>query len=111
MNQHSRRIADFQDRIFKLRHYRITALGERIQSLQVKLEQSERAASGKGFRLRKGEGIGAILKVVSGPDGLGLSQVQIAEKTGISASTVYRLLTKNPDRFVLGQDNLWRKKG
>ena len=89
---------------------RIKALGERIVALQAKLDQAGRNSSGKGARLRKGEGIVAILKVLNGPDGLGMSQAQIAEKTGIPGSTVFRILKKNEDKFVAGPDNLWRKK-
>src|SRR5882672_5118653 len=69
---------------------RISAISGRIQSLQAKLEQSSRNGAGKKQRLRKGEGMAAILKVLNPQDGLGLSQAQIAEKTGISGSTVFR---------------------
>ncbi|MGA9777390.1 MAG: hypothetical protein WBS33_03875 [Verrucomicrobiia bacterium] len=89
---------------------RITALNDRITSLKLKLEQSARASNGKSPRLRKGEGVNGILKVLTGENGIGLSQAQIAEKTGISGASVYRTLTKNPDKFVRGTDDLWRLK-
>ena len=91
---------------------RIRALGERIVALQAKLDQAGRHSSGKAPRLRKGEGVAAILKVLNGPEGIGMSQAQISEKTEIPASTVFRMLKnrKNEDKFVLGPDNLWRKK-
>jgi len=91
---------------------RIKALGERIAGLQAKLEQAGRNSPGKGTRLRKGEGLSAILKMLNGPEGIGMSQAQIAEKTGIPGSTVFRILKKqkNADKFILGLDNLWRKK-
>jgi septal ring factor EnvC (AmiA/AmiB activator) len=89
---------------------RIAALEERIKSLRSKLEQSARTSNGKSPRLRKGEGVNGILKVLTGENGVGLSQAQIVEKTGISGASVYRTLTKNPDKFVRGSDDLWRLK-
>jgi hypothetical protein len=89
---------------------RIAALEIRIQSLRSKLEQSTKSSNGKSPRLRKGEGVNAILKVLNGESGIGLSQAQIVEKTGISGASVYRTLTKNPDKFVRGNDDLWRMK-
>jgi len=88
---------------------RVTAIGQRIQSLQEKLDQSARGSNGKS-RLRKGQGVEAILKVLNPEGGLGLSQAQISEKTGIPGATVYRTLNKNKDKFVMLVDNLWRKK-
>jgi septal ring factor EnvC (AmiA/AmiB activator) len=89
---------------------RIAALDERIKSLRAKLEQAARTSNGKSARLRKGEGVNGILKVLTGENGVGLSQAQIVEKTGISGASVYRTLTKNPDKFVRGNDDLWRLK-
>jgi hypothetical protein len=90
---------------------RIDALTQRIQSLESKLSQAGRGgANGKKPRLRKGEGIAAILNALNGPDGLGMSQAQISERTGIAGSTVFRLLNKNADKVALGVDMLWRKK-
>jgi Fic family protein len=89
---------------------RIAALDERIKSLRAKLEQATRTSNGKSARLRKGEGVNGILKVLTGENGGGLSQAQIAEKSGISGASVYRTLTKNSDKFVRGNDDLWRLK-
>jgi DNA-directed RNA polymerase specialized sigma subunit len=88
---------------------RIKATANRIEALQQKLCQPARA-NGKTPRLRKGEGIANILKVLNGWDGLGMSQVQIAEKTGISPSTVSRILSKNTDKVAEGVDHLFRLK-
>jgi DNA-directed RNA polymerase specialized sigma subunit len=88
---------------------RIKAITSRIESLQQKLLQSPRV-NGHKKRLHKGEGIAAILKVLNGPDGLGMSQVQIAEKTGISPSTVSRILSKNLDKVTEGVDHMFRRK-
>jgi DNA-directed RNA polymerase specialized sigma subunit len=88
---------------------RIKATANRIEALQQKLCQPARA-NGKKPRLHKGEGIAAILKVLNGPDGLGMSQVQIAEKTNISPSTVSRILSKNTDKVTEGADHMFRKK-
>jgi DNA-binding IclR family transcriptional regulator len=54
--------------------------------------------------------VNGILKVLTGENGGGLSQAQIAEKSGISGASVYRTLTKNSDKFVRGNDDLWRLK-
>lgn len=89
---------------------RIQAIQERVKTLQEKLSQANRSAGSGNRRLRKGEGIASILRVLNGPDGLGLSQAQISEKTGITGSTVFRILNNNSDKVVVGQDRLWRKK-
>jgi DNA invertase Pin-like site-specific DNA recombinase len=89
---------------------RIKAIRQRMEILKAKLAAPVKGANGKTPRLRKGEGVAAILNILNGVDGLGMSQAQIAEKTGISGSSVYRVLTKYTDKFVIGADNLWRKK-
>jgi transcriptional regulator with XRE-family HTH domain len=89
---------------------RIKSIRERMEILKAKLAATVKGVNGKKPRLRKGEGVAAILKILNGVDGIGLSQAQISEKTGISGSTVFRLLNKNPEKFNLGVDNLWRKK-
>ena len=89
---------------------KIKAIRARMEILKEKLAAPIKGANGKTPRLRKGEGVTAILKVLNPVDGSGLSQAQISEKTGISGSTVFRLLNKYSDKFVLGVDNLWRKK-
>lgn len=89
---------------------RIKAIRERMEALKAKLSAPIKGANGKGPRLRKGEGVDKILKVLNDLNGLGHSQAQIAEKTGISGSSVYRVLTKYPDKFQIGPDNLWRRK-
>jgi len=88
---------------------RIVALEDRIKSLKSKLEQPVRP-NGKAVRLRKGQGVNVVQKVLSSENGVGLSQAQIAEKTGVSGASVYRVLTKNQDKFTRGSDDLWRLK-
>jgi hypothetical protein len=41
--------------------------------------------------------------------GLGKTENQIAEETGIAVPIVCRILQENQDSFVRGADNLWRK--
>ena len=89
---------------------RIRSIRARMEILKAKLSAPVKGPNGKTPRLRKGEGVTAILKVLNPIDGAGISQAQISEKTGIAGSTVFRLLNKNPDKFNLGVDNLWRKK-
>jgi len=89
---------------------RIKAIRERVKTLQDKIQQANHGSGSGNRRLRKGEGIAAILKVLNPQDGLGLSQAQIAEKTGITGSTVFRLLKSNPDKVIMLVDNLWRRK-
>lgn len=89
---------------------KIKGVGDRIILLQSKLKEASKSSDGKPARLRKGEGVQKILAILSDGNGIGLSQVKICEKTGIPGATVYRLLTKNGDKFQLGTDSLWRKK-
>lgn len=89
---------------------KIKSIRARMEVLKAKLAAPVKGANGKSPRLRKGEGVAAILKILNGLEGLGMSQAQIAEKTGISGSSVYRVLTKYTDKFQIGPDNLWRRK-
>src|SRR5947209_7242112 len=71
---------------------RIKAIRDRVRTLQDKINQASKGAGSGNRRLRKGEGMAAILAVLNGPEGLGMSQAQIAEKTAIPGSTIFRLL-------------------
>jgi len=88
---------------------RIKSLSNRIEILTLRLS-APAVVKGDKPRLHKGEGIASILQALNGPDGLGMSQVQISEKTGISPSTVSRILAKNTDKVAEGVDHLFRRK-
>src|SRR5207253_7325118 len=87
----------------------------RIEQLRSQMLNQPRESVATGIRtkarLRKGEGVIEIEKVLHNADGPGKTQAQIAQETGISPSSVLRILQRGEGKkFVKGQDDLWRKK-
>ena len=95
----------------------IAARKLRIEQLRSQILNQPRESAPSGIRtkarLRKGEGLVAIENVLHNADGPGKTQAQIAQETGISPSSVLRILQRSEGegkKFVKGQDDLWRKK-
>lgn len=59
-------------------------------------------------RIRKGEAIKEIQGALEGLNGVGVAQIRIAERVGVSVGTINRTLRKYPLLFIKGVDGMWR---
>lgn len=84
-----------------------------VYAVAQRLVQTKRITEGKKDGKRSFvsiAGIGMILKVLNGHNGLGFLTEEVATKIGLPEKTVLKMLTANPDKFELGGDMRWRKK-
>lgn len=59
---------------------------------------------------KRGENLRVLTTYLGGIGARGASSAELSKNTGIGMSSVYAAMTKHPDVFVRGQDDLWHLK-
>lgn len=86
---------------------RISQVTEIIQRLETEARKAARDTNGKPPRRARGENAKLVAALFTTPS-TALSMKEIAERTGMSFSSVQRVLKEG---YVQGEDGLWRKTG